>query len=204
VPMYYKPNEYFDVTRTLSGGNVNRYRDAWDRCKEKNLPNPPTVIGEFGLAQNFNPSKGWRSVQSLTDAKYAEMSLWHYQQWYERSQVAACIFSWSKWPIDKEDGYNAGDDRSFTDALEVYAAKVYSMPPELPQTKPLPDAPQSSQNGETPPTPVATPKPVESPQNGATEYVSKSTSPLQCLKAIRAELDKWIELMEKQELVKVR
>jgi hypothetical protein len=96
----YSPNEYFGKTPQESGGHVARYLNAWKRCQQIGVPNPLTVIGEFGYVRHRPDGSvdAWQGWSGLLSAQvYASMVVGYFSQWYRPNNVDVHLFSLGKW-----------------------------------------------------------------------------------------------------------
>ncbi len=92
----WSPNEYFDMPTTVSGsGSIARFELGLARCKELGFT-PEIVIGEFGLAADYNPHLGFKGI-GLDETKYAKLCLAYDKQWYHPKGITVCVFSVGKW-----------------------------------------------------------------------------------------------------------
>lgn len=93
----WSPNEYFEKPDNTGGsGSIFRYYNGWQRCKQKYNFIPKTVIGEFGLADNYLSDKGFRSI-NLDERKYFEICNRYFRVYYAPYNVPVCLFSIGKW-----------------------------------------------------------------------------------------------------------
>lgn len=108
----FSPNEYFNKPLPGYGvGSVGRYKLAWNRCIEKYNFTPETVIGEFGLAVNYDPYTGWRNT-NLSEIDYAKLCLEYDDIYYSQDDITACVFSVGSW-----NGFDV--TKSFYDTIET-------------------------------------------------------------------------------------
>lgn len=157
---FVSPNEYYCQPGCSNGGHLNRYQHLWEAAGKK----LPTAIGEYALAYNHDPGRGYRSV-NMTSEYMAQLHIGHYQDWYEKEGVdvfSYCIggYSWGSFQLD---------DIVLT-ALEKFA--------ETQQSSAKPTLPQE-------PTPVPTkleamPKPVDA--RNARRVMVKFAAPLRNLR----------------------
>jgi hypothetical protein len=126
----YSPNAYFTRPGGDNGGHLNRHKDAWKVAGW----NMPTVIGEFGMAVDFNPGKGYRSI-GMNGRDYANLIIKHYEDWYKKDGVTVCLYCMGGFGWES---FQLGDD--VLETLEAYAAKqppiVVTPPP--PVADPIP------------------------------------------------------------------
>lgn len=87
----YSPNEYFNHPNLSSGGAVARYRLAHARAKQVTGVIPITVIGEFGMAIEYNPHRGFRSL-GMSEQAYADLVVNWYKDWYQPYGAHVCVF----------------------------------------------------------------------------------------------------------------
>lgn len=124
----WSPNEYFDKPEIGFGsGSIARFLHGLNRCKDKFSFVPEIVIGEFGLANNYNPFSSWRET-SLTEEEYANLCLAYDRMWYQPYGITACIFSVGKW-------------KSFH-VSQIFFLVVGQNKPDKPETPEQPEPPE--------------------------------------------------------------
>lgn len=125
------PNEYSNAPGKSSAGHLERYKRLW-AVAGKPLE---TTIGEAGIAVNYDPGNGYRSI-GLPGAKYAQEMI-DQEIWYDNGKIDRflyCIggFGWESFQI--------GDD--VLEHLEAYYANkqppVIVQPPADPPPVVLP------------------------------------------------------------------
>lgn len=120
----WSPNEYFDKPNSVSGaGSIARYELGLARCKELGFE-PEIVIGEFGLAVNYDPQKGYDKI-GLDQTQYAEICLEYDEKWYQPKDITACVFSVGDW-------HGFGVQKDFFLMLENNKPEIPPIPPEEP------------------------------------------------------------------------
>lgn len=148
----FSPNEYLNAPGKSSGGHVFRYDLAW-KAAGRELP---TVIGEYGIAADYDAGKGYRAL-GLSGKDYASYLIGFYKSWYAPHDVTVCLYCVG--------GYNQWDsfklDDSVFEALEGFAgaqskppAIIIPIPPEKPVEPPKPID-----------LPIAPPVPQKDPDN---------------------------------------
>lgn len=120
------PNEYSNSPGRSSGGHLERYEQMW-MAAGKPLE---TTIGEAGIAVNYDPGNGYRSI-GLLGSKYAQEMI-DQEIWYEGGKIDRflyCIggYGWESFQI--------GDD--VLEHLEKYYASK-APPVEIPMPTPIP------------------------------------------------------------------
>jgi hypothetical protein len=120
------PNEYSNAPGRSSAGHLKRYKQMW---KAAGRP-LETTIGEAGIAVNYDPGNGYRSI-GLPGSKYAQEMI-DQEIWYDGGKIDRflyCIggYGWESFQI--------GDD--VLEHLEKYYASN-SPPVEIPMPTPPP------------------------------------------------------------------
>lgn len=121
------PNEYSNAPGRSSGGHLERYEQMW-MAAGKPLE---TTIGEAGIAVNYDPGNGYRSI-GLLGSKYAQQMI-DEEIWYEGGKIDRflyCVggYGWESFQI--------GDD--VLDYLEkYYASKAPPVEIPMPPTPPF-------------------------------------------------------------------
>ncbi len=93
----YSPNEYFRGLKYPEdeSGLLGRFRLAWAVCEEHRITRPRTSIGEYGLALNSDPEKGWRTTGSGIASEEDYLEKWafpKYQAHYAVDDVGIGLF----------------------------------------------------------------------------------------------------------------
>lgn len=134
------PNEYSNAPGKSSGGHLARYKLMW-AVAGKPLP---TFIGEAGLCPDYDPGKGFRSV-NMSGKAYADQMIAE-EVWYpgvDRALFVAGGFGWENFQLIKEIG-NGKVEADTLDELEAHYAKqppVVIQPPPPPPVPPEPTLP---------------------------------------------------------------
>lgn len=121
------PNEYSNAPGRSSGGHLERYEQMW-MAAGKPLE---TTIGEAGIAVNYDPGNGYRSI-GLLGSKYAQQMI-DEEVWYEGGKIDRflyCIggYGWESFQI--------GDD--VLEHLEKYYASKQPPVVIIPTPTPTP------------------------------------------------------------------
>lgn len=152
------PNEYFERSPQLSAGHLFRYQNYWKAMQALGLKPPPTVIGEYGLAYQYDPGRGYGAA-GIGGAQHARIGIENYRQWYQPYGVDVAWFVWGAW--GNRGTYSLHRDEAFIGTIEDAAKaglltpiKAESYPPPVVQPPPV---------IVTPPTPPPTPVPVPAP-----------------------------------------
>lgn len=118
---YFSPNEYLNAPNKSSNSHPFRYHNAWDVYGKP----IPTVIGEYGIANDYNSEHGWHTVPGLTGKAYAQYLIENDKMWYAPYGVSQFLFAvggYSKWETFQP------DNDVYTE-LEAYAASHPSQQP---------------------------------------------------------------------------
>lgn len=85
---YISPNEYSAQPGYPkgSGGNLQRYENMWVAAGKR----LPTIIGEAGVAMNYDPGKGYIDA-GMSDEAYAQQML-DEEVWYENGAIDRHIY----------------------------------------------------------------------------------------------------------------
>lgn len=149
---YVSPNEYSAQPGYPkgSGGHLERYKLMWKAAGRR----LPTVIGEAGVAMNYNPGKGYIDA-GMSDEAFAQQMI-DEEVWYEDGAIDRHLF---KVGAFSHGGYQVR--AGVMEYLEGYYAKhqppIVVTPPTQPD--PIPD-----EEEETPVPPEnETPAPIETP-----------------------------------------
>ncbi len=145
---YVSPNEYSAQPGYPkgSGGNLERYKLLWKAAGRR----LPTVIGEAGIAMNYDPGKGYIDA-GMTDEAYAQQMI-DEEVWYENGAIDRHLYVVGAF---SHEGYRLRN--GVMEYLEKhYAHKeppVVIQPPETPtQPPPAAEPPVTTPpNEETPP-----------------------------------------------------
>lgn len=135
---YISPNEYSAQPGYPkgSGGHLERYKRMWDAAGRK----LPTVIGEAGIAMNYDPGKGYIDA-GMTDAAYAQQML-DEEVWYENGEIDRHIYLIGGYT---HEGYRLRDG-----VLDYWERHYEKNPPVV--VKPVePPPPPPAPEPETPP-----------------------------------------------------
>jgi hypothetical protein len=91
----FSPNEYFD---SLTGGigSIGRYKLAMKYYYKYTDIKAKVVIGEYGLAQNYDPHKGYRKA-GISSKDYANALITQFQNNYLLDGTNVCVFSKGTW-----------------------------------------------------------------------------------------------------------
>lgn len=82
----FSPNEYSNAPGKSSGGHLERYKLAW-KAAGWDLP---TVIGEAGIAVDYDPGKGYQSID-LSSPAYAQQAI-DEEIWYKNGAITRCFY----------------------------------------------------------------------------------------------------------------
>lgn len=124
---YVTPNEYSAQPgfRGGSGGHLERYKLMWAAAGRP----LPTVIGEAGVAMNYNPGKGYIDA-GMTDEAFAQQMI-DEEVWYQNGAIDRHLF---KVGAFSHSGYQIRS--GVMDYLEKYYAShqppIVVIPPEQP------------------------------------------------------------------------
>ena len=152
----YSPHEYHAQTPQLSGGHVNRYMLAWERCKQIGIAPPVTVIGEYGYlcsdGSRLDPEHGFRR-DGISGRDAANMDIAYHRDWYARpplnaagqAGVTVCAYAFcgnsGKWR-----DMNVNDD-GWLDTIAAYNATLRLPVPTPPIIDPpIPPEPPPAQS----------------------------------------------------------
>lgn len=83
---YVSPNEYSGQPGVSSGGHIERYKLMWKAAGYE----LPTVIGEAGVAMNYDPGKGYIDA-GMTDEAYGQQML-DEEIWYLKGKIDRHIY----------------------------------------------------------------------------------------------------------------
>ena len=149
LPMdWISPNEYSNAPGKSSGGHLARYENMWVAAGKR----LPTSIGEAGICPDYDPGKGYRSINM--SAKAVVEQLTGEEIWYEGGAIDRFVFSvainWGGFNLIKEIG-DGKVEADVLDELEKHYAKQ-------PAPVPIPPTPTP------PPVPIPAPGPVEPPK----------------------------------------
>lgn len=134
----YSPHEYHGQTPQLSGGHINRYTLAWERCKQLGISIMPiTVIGEYGYLRSnggrLDPEWGFRRDR-LSGKQAAEMDIGYHRDWYAVNGVTACAYAFCGTNTRWKD-LNVNDD-GWLDTIAAYNASLPKPTPPPPVITP--------------------------------------------------------------------
>lgn len=170
---YISPNEYSAQPGFPggSGGHLERYALMWKAAGRR----LPTVIGEAGVAMNYDSGKGYIDA-GMTDEAFAQQML-DEEVWYEHGAIDRHLFRVGAF---SHSGYQIRD--GVMDYLERYYAShqppVVVTPPETPA--PVDPAPTQPSTPTVPSVPVVAP-------------ITKAFA-LKQAELLRAMADSWTEL----------
>jgi hypothetical protein len=140
---YVSPNEYSAQPGYPkgSGGHIARYENFWIAAGRR----LPTIIGEAGVAMNYDPGKGYIDA-GMSDQAYAQQML-HEEVWYENGKIDRHLYLLGGF---SHDGYRLRD--GVFEYLENYYEKhpivVNTPPAEPPATLPFVPIPAHIGTGE--------------------------------------------------------
>lgn len=145
------PNEYSNAPGKSSAGHLERYKRMW------NVAGKPleTVIGEAGIAVDYDPGKGYQAVP-VSGAKYGQQML-NEDVWYEGGKIDRCLYLVGGY---SHQTYQLGDD--VLNFLEDHYMQLPQQPAPPPIVIPPPQQPPTEvPPADTPPPPPAEPSQAE-------------------------------------------
>lgn len=80
------PNEYRNRPGASSAGHLERYKQMWVAAGRK----LPTFIGEAGVSVNYDPGKGYQSI-NMTDEAFCKLML-DDEIWYENGAIDRSVY----------------------------------------------------------------------------------------------------------------
>ena len=187
------PNEYSGQPGVSSAGHIERYKLMW-RVAGKPLP---TVIGEAGIAVNYDPGKGYQSI-GLSGVKYGQQMLGE-ELWYENGKIDRCLYILGGY---SHESYRLGDD--VLDYLESHYVEYRKnnpvpLPTPPPPVEPVPPIVPPITPTPAPPPPVVVPvppvPPVVEPQDTALARIIRALDSIREHEAAIAALEAEIEMI---------
>lgn len=115
------PNEYSNAPGKSSGGHLQRYENMWVAAGRS----LETVIGEAGIAVDYDPGKGYLSIP-VSGAKYGQQML-DEEIWYDGGKIDRCLYLIGGFSHQM---YQLGDD--VLDFLEDHYVKLAQQTPTAP------------------------------------------------------------------------